>query len=141
MAKPPSPRPLSIKLISVYFAIAALGLWVALPSELRTGTSFLVMIGLQLTGPVAYCNTIFWTLLTSYVPIGLWRLHNTARWIAMGLCMLTILDTVSKQMKGIVPGVLPFSPLLDYLLMTVIIVFLIRRKSAFVKATDRANNA
>lgn len=86
-------RPLFVTLISIYFLVAALYLWIlaaillAAPGRLSLTLGSRFMHGLELAGP-------YMMLLvgSGYALIGwgLFRLHNWARWLALAFIALSI---------------------------------------------------
>ena len=130
MTKPPSPKPLSIKLIALFFLITAIGLWVVFPTDFRAGTSS--FLGLSLKGLVARGYLLGDILLISYLPIGLWRLYRPARFLAIAVIVISLLENVHIDSQGL-RAITVLHALDAYVLSLAMIWFLVKRKSAFIK--------
>ena len=140
-----SPRPLSIKLIAILHLITPLGFF-SRPSEA-------IIFGIYITGQLAFFYTLLLDVSMFLVGLGLWRLRERARQIAIGLLLWGLLnvvlhffvpatrtkmEVVAKQ-QGLDPAMV--GPLfIGTLVGTAIFIslqlwFLMNRKSAFVKPT------
>lgn len=156
MTKPPSPRPLSIKIIIVYFTVitatGTLGLllWIIAPDGIRSITPANVPhLGFALSIDTARLFSCIFIPLHGYAVFGLWKLRAQARQLAIGLTIYALMNailctlspitreltTATYQSAGTPPLVVWFlnARLLSISSSIVIIWFLIKRKSAFVK--------
>jgi len=139
-----NPKPLSIKVIAIFHLMAVFAfLDLQRPSE---------VLGLYLTGLSAICYSLFLIALGVYVSFGLWNLAESVRKVAIGWQVFTVLNRFASIL---VPSAraryleetasigfinLQVDILLDFLLFIIstglIIGFLIKRKSAFVKPKE-----
>jgi len=142
MTKPPSPRPLSIKVIAIIFGVTA-------AVQLIDVRSDIAVIGVVLSGTVAMVVNALQSLLQLWLMVGLWKLREIARrvgiWysvygVAVTMWWLeSILDDMSEIWRptGIDPSFvrvgLTASIFCMLMLSLLIPWFLIKRKSAFVK--------
>ena len=152
MTKPPSPRPLSIKVIAIWYML------VSLPAFffLQTSNSF---FGLLLTGTSVIPYNLCMALLYLVAGIGLWKLWEPARrtaiylqcyyalniWLAYAnpsyrdfMAQNIIARSPNIPQSSIVsflPFFIAFAGLLKTARTGIVLWFLIKRKSAFVKAT------
>ncbi len=132
--------PLSIKVIASLFLISSLIVpWV---SYVLKGT---IALGVYISGWLAVLYTLLSTVLLLYAGVGLWRLQEKSRLIAIGwLCwgglnclLLLLISPLSVMLQsGAVPrswqvGVNLLGSLLSF---AVQLWFLIRRKQAFIKS-------
>ena len=159
MTKPPSPRPLSIKVISGVYLFGSVAAFLSLH---HTASLF----GLVISGRTAFLQNRILALLLLGLAIGLWRLHETARrisilyecynlletWVLMPLFFnpqsssSVIRDFIVKDLPQGASGnptsmrlVLMIGAVCGFAMCIItptIIWFLVKRKSAFVKVTD-----
>ena len=105
-------RPTGVTIISAFFFLAALYLWtiavvkLLAPNAISLTASAPLMFGLELAGPyMALLVGGGWAM----VAVGLFRLHNWARWAAMLLITIGIASLVPKISSAEIGG-----PLLWY---------------------------
>ena len=144
MTKPPSPRPLSIKVIAILYAFSILAQLKLLEDPQKFFFFFSYIHGLP--AQLYFLVRIFVFL---FLAIGLWRLNNTARLIAIWHCSYESLNSISSVLIPIGYGILTGKRVdatgwgFFIIPMRVawagfyglILRFLITRKSAFVKPT------
>ncbi len=158
MTKPPSRTPLSIKIISTLY------LWGSL-AELRGLSHSAIVFGFIVSGTPAFSKHLLSALLLLGLAIGLWRLHEATRrisifyecynlletWILMPLLVskgssstFLLKDIIAKDMPRLARNpaaeklIIILSAVFGFamsIITLVIIWFLIKRKSAFVKST------
>lgn len=131
MTKTPSPRPLSIKVIAALFAAAAISFLFSLQAPA-------LFFGTFILGPTALVNNIVMVLLEAYLAINLWKLHERARRIAIGVDCYWALNTVLAVIKY---WTVADSAFMGYCIVQLAIIapalwFLIKRKSAFVRPAN-----
>jgi len=88
MTKPPSPRPLSVKVIVIHFGISIPALLPALAS----GQSF--VLGQVIVGPVAYLLNLAILIIVASITVWLWRLNELARRVAIGWLLFGALNSL-----------------------------------------------
>ena len=149
MTKPPSPRPLSIKVISTFLIGWGIYSFIRYPYYAEV-----VHISDTQREWVTLFQVGSLSLLLISLGLGLWHLREFARRAAIGFaCMValyrfaetfspetrTMLAEMARRMEvndaSIITIVLVFYPLFTLLIWGPIIWFLIKRKSAFVKPT------
>lgn len=141
MAKLPSPRPLSIKLISLLFGIWAVQFIVKI-AQTDPDTHHHVLFSVGVSGGLGLGVQVVYVLLYCYLAYGLWRVSDTARRVGIGYCVFDLVNLFSSwlimflRFGGNVVGPIFGSAWLLDTAMTVrhvmIIWFLFTRKSAFV---------
>ena len=152
MTKPPSPRPLSIKVIAIIYGLTAL-------FQLSDVGSDVAVVGIFLSGGSAVLMNILYSVLQLWLRFGVWKLWDIARRIAIGWQLYGLVFQVwwlsSEHMQklvadmrdiwrpaGIEPSVVQaiytatFSVGIVIVFGLIVIWFLIKRKSAFVKAAS-----
>lgn len=80
MAKRPSPRPLSIKVLAVYYLYAS----VAFTVTMLTAPASAVLCGRYVSGALAVLHNSVVPIVWLLLGLGLWRLVEVARRVAMG---------------------------------------------------------
>ena len=100
-------RPTGVTIISAFFFLAALYLWtiavvkLLAPNAISLTASAPFMYGLELAGPyMALLVGSGWAV----VALGLFRLHNWARWAAMLLMTISIASLVPKISSAEIGG-------------------------------------
>ena len=148
MTKPPLPRPLSIKVIAILFISGAVLNSLEIVTRSTRGD---LILGFFISGRVAVLYFTAITVLVLLTGIGLWRLNELARRVAIGWESYTLvnflLTSIILDMRTkVVPAPLPeadsarvmFFVLIVLLPLfiirySLILYFLIKRKSAFSK--------
>lgn len=149
MTKPPSPRPLSVKVLSIGYFVGAVAGVGRVISVIQYGDIFI--FGFLLPPNLLRLHDLPLILLGFYLGIGLWRLKEMARRIAIGYTCFGLLDRIvavanlsyeHMVMKESLPqGLYSFvvtgmffgSYAAEVAILGIILYFLIKRKSAFVK--------
>ncbi len=151
MTKPPSPRPLSIKIIALIYVFGALGEFGALKSDS-------ILLGFLVSGTIALVWHLVLGVLLVILAIGLWRLLEPVRRAAIGYELYNLLSfasmgifnresTIETQIqelfsqlgattageKTLVMVAFGIGGTLMFLITVGILWFLVKRKSAFVK--------
>ena len=142
MTKPPSPRPLSIKVIAILFVLSGTQYVYHLYQHYTLKLEHLALVlGVTVSGQVALYLDFLLMFLSFYIGFGLWRLSEFARKVAVGVTVYVILTIMIWLVqhtagKSAVPvevygGVIWLVSSVCYSM--VVIWFLIKQKSAFVK--------
>ena len=145
MTNHPSPRPLSIKVIAILFVLSSLTFMTGIPA-----TSTLIL-GFYVSGWIAFVYHLCLIILGLVIGLGVWRLHETARRLAIADStyfviqnILTIIIPTTRMMYvyhlmtenglGALKASLRFgaNQLVRCMLYALVIWFLIKRKSSFV---------
>ena len=151
MPKPPSPRPLSIKVISIIslsfggllFLGAALELFSPTQTVLNIPESHLIRLGFRIPTQVVLLLNFLHSVLLLYLGIALWRLQELARKLSIGCAGLSMLNSVLNSIYRLTTAptdsagepTMVFVHVLglgmDALINGSIICFLLKRKAAF----------
>lgn len=91
MSKPPSPRPLSIKLLCTYFVLHSIALVWLLEKPY-------FLLGIEVPLGWAHVVRIMYALLWSLATIGIWRSKELGRQLGIALCAFYIVSTFVGSM-------------------------------------------
>ncbi|GEM_PF-2629736 len=150
MPKPPSPRSLSVKVIALLFILGGISTAFSLFS---TAADFSVLGVFGISGWVAQLHHVLRPILILAIGVGLWCLRELARRVAIGFMVLLTLrpilliitapgnvrvDTNALNLLGdaaetFVRLTYMLTGAIHVILIGVVIIFLIKRKSAFAK--------
>jgi len=150
MTKPPSPRPLSIKVIAtIHIAYAVFGI-----PFLADPYTFHNRYFESASGWFSYADTLGWACISAIIAIGLWRLNERARQLAIALSSYCILDSLlflafppfrsARLLRLMNNGssesrawlVFTITAIILISVYSITIYFLIKHKSAFVKPAN-----
>ena len=147
MPNPPSPRPLSIKVITTVWLLEGItGLLVLgyafLIAGIPVGINY--VFGVKVAGDFVFVYNIVLSLLVLYLAFGLWRLQNTTRLLGVVwqsyMALNSLLSLRAKVLEeaeratmaaSLTPVVL--GTIVAFVLHCLVIWFLITRKAAFGK--------
>jgi len=151
MTKPPSPRPLSIKVISGYFLLLCI-----LEIPLDIGDLYTASpLVFDIHGLAALTINAFEVIILLYLGFSIWYLSNAARLIAICYSVYMALDSLiffsktyiripfmDPSPSSTLAGFVVLLITAFYLIMSVACIwFLIKRKSAFVKPAPQQEPA
>jgi len=149
MSKSPSPRPLSIKVIAIFYGLNIPAMIITVFSEQST------ILGQFIYGPVTYLVNLVVLLIIASIAIGLWRLNELTRRVTIAWLLYGVLNSFLLSINPVYHEIFTEAfaqanldpSLIDSMTTTsaviinvvslifssVIIGFLIKRKSAFIK--------
>lgn len=153
MTKPTSPRPFSIKLVSLLFIVRGLGLIRGFPSAST------IAFGFHVVGTPAFYWHLFLLLLSFWCAIAVWRLHETGRRVAitytaylvLNLFLITVIPSTTRAMylEDVMrsAGIRYTAAMLAFIVYHMVsaipyvfaLWFLIKRKSAFARSNIPRN--
>ena len=148
MTKPPSPRPLSIKIIAAWLVVSSL---CRLLLQLFGPVSASEWWFLSIRGLPAFVMSVFWNALAVSLGIGLWRLWNWARKATIGFIAFNLVTATAFRFSQtyqealmkhagsndpwLVPVGMVLAAAIQFPMVGLVVWFLIKRKAAFVKSS------